>query len=339
MVQLEEDSANVSMSVRRNQDDPWQFRLEKSHVDPLYLGAHLSDLLQEGKAPLHCRGRTCYRFFAAVIMEVPLETRRRILVRASTRLFVACGILLWGCTPLRSQTVPETVIDLTYGFDDQTIYWPTNKSFRWERKDWGTAAGGYWYASADFSASEHGGTHIDAPIHFGAGRQTVDQIPLERLIGPAVVIDVRAQCLDPDYELRIEDLLAWEAKHSRMPEGAIVLMWTGWGQHWPDRKRYLGSETPDVPTSLHFPGFSSAAAEFLIMQRAIRGVGIDTASIDPGRSRDFAAHRVLNGADVYALENVAALSRLPPRGATIVALPVKITGGTGGPVRIIAFLP
>jgi kynurenine formamidase len=265
--------------------------------------------------------------------------RTRTLVRTSTSLVVACGILLWGCGH-RSQTAMETVIDLTYGFDDQTIYWPTNKPFRWERKDWGTSTGGYWYASADFSASEHGGTHIDAPIHFGAGRQTVDQIPLERLIGPAVVIDVRAQCLDqPDYELQVEDLLAWEAKQGRMPDGAIVLMLTGWGKHWPDRKRYLGSETPEVATSLHFPGFSAAAAAFLVAQRRIRGVGIDTASIDPGRSQDFAAHRVLNGADVYALENVAALARLPPRGATILALPVKITGGTGGPVRIIAVLP
>jgi kynurenine formamidase len=236
-------------------------------------------------------------------------------VGTSTRLIVACGMLLLGCAPLHSRTLPDRVIDLTYGFDDQTIYWPTNKPFRWERKNWGTTAEGYWYASADFSASEHGGTHIDAPIHFGTGRQTVDQISPERLIGPAVVIDVRAQCLEqPDYELRVEDLLAWEAKHGRMPDGAIVLMLTGWGQHWPDRKRYLGSDTPKIATSLHFPGFSSAAAEFLIAQRGIRGVGIDTASIDPGRSQDFAAHRVLNGADVYALENVAALTRLPPYG-------------------------
>lgn len=254
-------------------------------------------------------------------------------------LISACALLVTACAS-PSPRLPQHVIDLTYGFDDQTIYWPTNKPFHWERQNWGTTAAGYWYASADFSASEHGGTHIDAPIHFGEGRQSVDQIPLQHLMGSAVVIDVRSQCrMQTDYELQVDDVLAWETRHGRMPAGAIVMMLTGWGQHWPDRKRYLGSETPDIASTLHFPGYSAAAARFLVAERGIRGAGIDTASIDPGRSQDFAAHRVLNGANVYALENVASLERLPARGAIIVALPVKITGGTGGPVRIVAFLP
>ena len=246
--------------------------------------------------------------------------------------WLAAG-LLSACAPTR----PPTIVDMTYAFGEETIYWPTNRPFSWEKTDWGATEGGYWYASANYSASEHGGTHIDAPIHFGQGRSTVDQIPVERLVGPAVVIDVRAQCAaDPDYELTVDDLLAWERRHGRIPDGTLVLMHSGWGDRWPDKKRYLGSETPDRSDSLHFPGFSRAAAEFLVSQRAVRGVGIDTASIDPGRSRDFPAHRVLNGADVYALENVAALDRLPARGAVVTALPVKIKGGTGGPVRIIA---
>lgn len=246
------------------------------------------------------------------------------------------GGLLSACAPAR----PPTIVDLTYAFGEETIYWPTNRPFRWEKTDWGTTEGGYWYASANYSASEHGGTHIDAPIHFGQGRSTVDQIPVERLVGPAIVIDVRAQCAaDPDYELTVEDLLAWERRHGRIQDGTLVLMFSGWGTRWPDKKRYLGSETPDASGTLHFPGFSRATAEFLVSQRVVRGVGIDTASIDPGRSRDFPAHRVLNGADVYALENVAALDRLPPRGAVVTALPVKIKGGTGGPVRIIATIP
>jgi len=235
---------------------------------------------------------------------------------------------------------PATILDLTHPFDEQTIYWPQNKRFQWEKTDWGVTPGGYWYSAAMFSAAEHGGTHLDAPIHFGQGRQTVDQIPVGRLTGPAVVLDLREPCrANPDYELTVDDLRAWETVHGRMPEGAIVLMLTGWGSRWPDAKRYLGTETPGDARTLHFPGVSREAAEFLVTQRAVHGVGIDTASIDPGRSPDFPAHRIFNGADVYALENIAALEQVPARGATIIALPMKIKGGTGGPVRIIALLP
>jgi kynurenine formamidase len=246
------------------------------------------------------------------------------------------GVLQAAC----AAGLPPTALDLTYAFDQETVYWPKNKPFQWEKTDWGMTTGGYWYASATYAASEHGGTHMDAPIHFGDRKSTVDQIPVSRLIGPAMVVDVRPQCAaDPDYELTVQDLQSWELRHGRIPGGALVLMLTGWGRHWPDRTRYLGSATPDAADTLHFPGFSRAAADFLVSQRAVRGVGIDTASIDPGRSRDFPAHRVVNGADVYALENVASLDRLPPTGAVVIALPMKIRGGTGGPVRIIALLP
>lgn len=232
------------------------------------------------------------------------------------------------------------LVDLTYSFGQDTVYWPHNKPFQWEKTDWGMTAGGYWYASASFSASEHGGTHLDAPIHFGQGRRTVDQIPLEQLTGAAIVIDVRSRCQEqPDYELTVEDLRAWESQYGRIPDGAIVLMLSGWGQRWPDRQRYLGSQTPDDPLTLHFPGFSREAALFLVAQRAVRGLGIDTPSIDPGNSRNFPVHQVLGVADVYALENVASLERLPPRGAILWALPIKIDGGTGSPVRIVAQLP
>jgi kynurenine formamidase len=241
-----------------------------------------------------------------------------------------------GC----AASAPSRLLDLTHSFDEQTIYWPNNRSFQWEKTDWGVTSEGYWYSAAMFSAAEHGGTHLDAPIHFGQGRLTLDQIPVERLRGPAAVLDLRESCrANPDYELRVDDLRAWEAAHGRIPEGAIVLMLTGWAARWPDAKRYLGTDTPGDARTFHFPGFSREAAELLVTQRAVRGVGIDTASIDPGRSRDFPAHRVFNGADIYALENVAALEQVPARGATIIALPMKIKGGTGGPVRIIALVP
>ncbi len=245
------------------------------------------------------------------------------------------------CTSASAMPFDERkLVDLTYPFDERTVYWPTNKPFHWEKTDWGMTAGGYWYASANFAASEHGGTHIDAPIHFGKGQSAVDEIPIPRLVGPAAVVDVsQAVARDRDYRLTIEDLKYWEAKHGRIPDGAIVLMHSGWGRYWPDKQRYLGSETPGDPKTLHFPGFSKEAAEFLVKERAIDGVGIDTPSIDHGPSKDFIAHRILNGANRYALENVANLEKLPPQGATLIALPMKIKGGTGGPVRIIAILP
>ncbi len=244
--------------------------------------------------------------------------------------------LLMAC----ASTHPRQFVDLTYPFDDRTVYWPNNASFQRERTDWGTTASGYWYASGKFSTGEHGGTHMDAPIHFAQGRSTLDEIPVDRLTGPAVIIDVRLQCEDDsDYALTIQDVLNWESQYGRIPEGALVFMWSGWGQRWPDRVRYFGTPTPDDAHSLRFPGLSSQVAEFLVQQRTIRGVGIDTASIDPGRSPDFPVHRILNEAEIYILENVASLNRLPPRGATVMALPMKIKGGTGGPVRIVAWLP
>ncbi len=232
------------------------------------------------------------------------------------------------------------VVDMTHAFGQDTVYWPGNQRFTWERTAWGLSEGGYWYTSADFAAAEHGGTHIDAPIHFAEGRRTLDQIPVDQLMGPAIVIDLRAQCrVDADYTMSVKDILAWETRFGRIPDHAIVFMYSGWASRWPDATRYLGTADLDDPRSLHFPGFSREVASFLVTQRKVRGVGIDTASIDPGPSRDFPAHQVFNEADVYALENVAALDRLPARGATVMALPMKIAGGTGGPVRIIAFLP
>jgi kynurenine formamidase len=232
------------------------------------------------------------------------------------------------------------LVDLTYSLDAQTVFWPTNRPFTREKTAWGRTANGYWYASGDFSMSEHGGTHIDAPIHFAEGRLAVDEIPLQKLIAPAIVVDVRpAVQQDNDYRLTVRDLEMWEARHGVIPPGALVLMFTGWGQSWPDKVRYLGSQTPSDPKTLHFPGFSKEAAEFLVKERRVDGIGLDTPSIDYGPSQDFVVHQVINGANRYGLENIANLGKLPPKGAIVVALPIKIKGGTGGPVRIIGILP
>jgi len=235
---------------------------------------------------------------------------------------------------------PESLLDLTYPFDEHTIYWPNNAPFHWKKSSWGHTHQGYWYASGVFSASEHGGTHLDAPIHFAESGWSVDEIPLSHLTGPAIVLDLRTQTrLNPDYTLLVEDIAKWETQYGIIPNHAIVFLLTGWGQYWPDPSRYLGSSTPQDATTLHFPGFSAEAILFLIDQRAIVGIGIDTASIDAGQSRTFPAHQVLGKANRFAIENVAQLEKLPPHGATITALPMKIKGGTGAPVRIMALVP
>jgi kynurenine formamidase len=239
-----------------------------------------------------------------------------------------------------SSAIDESkLVDLTHAFDDRAIYWPTASPFTWEKESWGRNAQGDWYTAGRYSASEHGGTHLDAPIHFAEGKQTVDQIPIDKLVGPAIVIDVSAAVAnDRDYRLSPSDIAAWEAKHGRIPVNSIVLVRTGWGIFWGDKKAYLGTDKAGDTANLHFPGISKEAAA-LLAERKVDAVGLDTPSLDHGPSRDFAVHRAFAAANVYGLENVANLDRLPPIGATLIALPMKIKGGTGGPTRIIAIIP
>jgi kynurenine formamidase len=254
--------------------------------------------------------------------------------------FVAAQAQTARPEPARGSDLGAKAVDLTYAFDDKTIYWPTDPSFQWTKAHFGRTPAGYWYASARYAASEHGGTHLDSPIHFGENQATADQIPISKLIGPAVVVDIQAKSTnDRDYQLAVADLQAWETAHGKIPDGAIVVARTGWGRYWPDKARYLGSTVAGDTTHLHFPGISREAAEWLVANRKISGVGIDTASLDHGPSRDFMAHRVLNSAGIYGLENVANAEKLPESGATLIALPMKIKGGTGGPTRVIAILP
>ena len=231
------------------------------------------------------------------------------------------------------------VVDLTYAFDESTIYWPTDTAgFRHEQVFQGRTEAGYWYSTYNLSASEHGGTHLDAPIHFAEGRQSVEQIPIERLVAQGVKINISEQAAqDRDYRLTAADIVQWEARSGRIPPGAIVLIETGWGRHWGDRLMYLGSDRPGDASDLHFPGIGRDAAELLVERRAGL-VGIDTASLDHGPSEDFITHQVLNGADIPGLENVANIGRLPEKGFLIVALPMKIAGGSGAPCRIVALL-
>lgn len=233
-------------------------------------------------------------------------------------------------------------IDLTYPFNSQTIYWPTSRGFSLEKVAEGITPGGYYYAANNISMAEHGGTHLDAPVHFAQGRHTTDQIPLEQLMGPVVVVDVAAKAAaNADYLITVGDLEAFEAEHGRIPDGAIVLFRTGWGSRWPDRERYLGTAVSgeQAVAQLHFPGLDSAAARWLVTRRRIDAVGIDTPSIDYGQSSSFYSHRILFDANIPAFENVAHLDQLPQTGAYLIALPMKIERGSGGPVRIVAVVP
>jgi kynurenine formamidase len=235
---------------------------------------------------------------------------------------------------------PAKLVDLTYTFDAATIYWPTEKGFELEQGPHGKTDAGYFYAANRFRGPEHGGTHMDAPIHFSENGATADAVPLSSLVGPAIVVDVAAKAeADPDYRLAVADLEAWEAANGRIPAAAIVLMRSGWGSRWPDRKRYLGTDKPGDVANLHFPGFSKEAAEWLVRERDVAAIGVDTASIDHGPSKDFIVHQIVNGAGKPGLENVAQMDRLPARGATLIALPMKIGGGSGAPARIVAILP
>jgi len=253
--------------------------------------------------------------------------------------------LLVACRPPRSINTDAlaggTWVDLSYSFDSTTIYWPTAQPFHLEVVSAQRTPAGFYYAANNFSAAEHGGTHLDAPIHFAEGRWTTDQIPLDRLIGPAVVVDVTASVATggADYLVSREDFTAWEAAHGPIPGGAIVLVRTGWGSRWPDRASYLGTTRrgQEAVPELHFPGIAPEAARWLV-GRHVHAVGIDTPSIDYGQSTTFTTHVVLLGENIPGLENVANLDRLPATGALVVALPMNIAGGSGGPLRIVAWI-
>ncbi len=260
---------------------------------------------------------------------------------------VALLALALACAPpddpvARLFSDPSRWVDLTYPFNAETVYWPTAEPFAFDTVASGISEGGYYYAAFNFAGAEHGGTHLDAPIHFAEARQTTDRIPLGRLIGPAFVVNVAQQVGDnADYLISTSDLQRFEEEHGRIPDGAILLFHTGWGARWPDRARYLGTDQsgPEAVPLLHFPGLDPEAARWLVSDRSVDAVGIDTPSIDYGQSQSFEAHRILYEENVPGFENVANLDDLPETGAYVVALPMLIEGGSGGPLRIVGVIP
>lgn len=261
---------------------------------------------------------------------------------ARTTLLTAVLVPATGCASQPDPWPSGRWVDLTHSFSAATVYWPTSTPFRLEPVFVGTTAKGYHYEAYEFRAAEHGGTHLDAPNHFSSNAPAVDQVPLDRLIGPAVVIDVSSKTVENrDYRASLDDLAAWEKDHGKIPEQAIVLVRTGYDRFWPDPARYLGTaERGEAAVAkLHFPGLDPDAARWLAEQRRVKAVGLDTASIDYGQSSHFETHRVLSQKRIPIFENVARLGELPAAGVMVVALPMKIEGGSGAPLRIIAWVP
>ena len=236
-----------------------------------------------------------------------------------------------------------TWVDLTYPFDHNTIYWPSDTlGFRLDTVFSGVTDQDYFYSAFSFCSAEHGGTHLDAPVHFAKGMKSVEALTLDQLIGRAVTIDVSTKALrNRDYLVSIKDFLDWEKDHGSLPEQSIVLIHTGYGKFWPDRENYLGTSRtgPEAVASLHFPGLDPEAALWLTKERSIKAIGLDTPSIDYGQSGSFESHRILFAHDIPAFENLANLDKLPTLGAWIVALPMSISGGSGAPLRAVAWIP
>ncbi|WP_394749821.1 cyclase family protein [Spongiimicrobium salis] len=267
------------------------------------------------------------------------------------KLILATTIAVIGCTPTSKKTnevvkvvqsplADKEIIDLTHSFSEETIYWVTAKEFELEEVAKGDTENGYFYAANNFATAEHGGTHIDAPIHFAKNGESTDEIPLSKLIGEAIKIDVSKNALaNVDYLISIADFKAWEEEQgTEIPDGSIVLLETGYAQFYPDKIKYLGTDQrgPEALKDLHFPGLSPEAANWLVTNRKISAIGIDTPSIDYGQSQLFQSHVTLMTKNIPGFENLTNLDQLPKTGFQVIALPMKIKGGSGGPLRIIA---
>lgn len=270
-------------------------------------------------------------------------------MKLASYFFLTCLLAITACDNPTTQTrqtdsvvVKKRYVDLSHTFSEETIYWVTAKEFELDAVFAGKTDKGFYYAANNFSTAEHGGTHLDAPIHFSETGQTVEEIPLEKLIGAAIKIDVTAKAMDnPDYLIGVEDFLAWEKSYgANIPEGSIVLVQTGFSQYYPDKLKYLGTAErgEEAIKQLHFPGLDPVAALWLVEQRNIHSIGIDTPSIDYGQSETFESHVILLGQNIPAFENLTNLDQLPVSGFEIIALPMKIEGGSGAPLRIVAVL-
>ena len=259
----------------------------------------------------------------------------------------AVAVFLGACSRSEADTTNSTapldlssydIIDLSYAYNDETVYWPTAPS-RFEKTTIfeGENEHGEFYSAFSISTPEHGGTHLDAPYHFDRAGDKAEAVPLTKLMAPAVVIDIKdSAAAAPRYRLSVNDVIAFEASHGRIARGSIVLLRTGWSKFWPDAEAYLGGTDAD---DLAFPSFGEEAVRLLIEDRGAVALGVDSASTDYGPSDNFPVHRIMGSANVPGFENLTNLDQLPPTGATVIALPMKIEGGSGAPLRAVALVP
>lgn len=269
-----------------------------------------------------------------------------IILSALCLIFIGCETKVEKTSQVQTSSSESSlldgkIIDLTHTFSKESVYWVTAKDFKLDTVAYGETDKGYFYSANNFEGAEHGGTHIDAPIHFVANAEAVDEIPLTQLIGKGIKIDVSEKAkANRDYQISIKDFTDWEAENDAIPDNAIVLLETGFSKFYPNKKEYLGTDARGEAAvkQLHFPGLSPEAATWLVANRNINSIGLDTASIDYGQSTHFQSHVILLSANIPAFENVANLDKLPVKGFQIIALPMKIKGGSGGPLRIIAIV-
>jgi kynurenine formamidase len=224
------------------------------------------------------------------------------------------------------------VVDLTIPLGPDIVMWPGAPAPEAETIVT-VAHDGYFARKVSFF--EHSGTHFDAPCHFIEGQSTVDQIPAQSLVRPIAVIDISTRVgSDPDAVLTLAEVLAFEAEHGAIPEGAAVFLRTGWEERNSDPIAYAGE-----PGDLRFPGFGVEAAEYLVASRKIVGLGIDTLGIDSGEATAFPVHsQVTHPKGLWHLENLQNLKFLPPLGAWVVVGVLPLVGGSGSPARVIALL-
>lgn len=192
----------------------------------------------------------------------------------------------------------------------------------------------------EITTATHMGTHMDAPSHFVKGGLNIDDIPVSKFIAPAAVINIVARAEEDSRAMvNIEDLQQWEATTEQSLNGTIVLVNSGWGKKWNDRAAYLGTTDEEDLSTLSFPGISGEAAQWLVDNRDVLGVGMDALSVDTGGSENNPTHNIILGKGLFALENVANVDKIPIYGAKLYVMPVKLGRASGAPTRIVATFP
>ncbi|GAV05349.1 hypothetical protein RvY_15497 [Ramazzottius varieornatus] len=258
-------------------------------------------------------------------------------------LFV-CAYSAVGHPVSRFSVSSDRLLDLSHSFDENTVYWPTipeNSTFHLKTlHELINSTDGTAYRDKFFQGSEHGGTHMDAPSHFWKNGSSVEKISADKLMGPAVVIDVKEKAAtNPVYQVTIQDVVDWEEQHGRIPEGAFVFMNSGWDTFWPDKQTIFNFDNTSGTETYHFPAFHPNATDFLVYQRSIKGLGVDTPSTDYGQAKVLGTHIILAKNDLVGFENVRNLGKLTPAGAHVIAIPMKIVDGSGAPLGLLGVNP